>query len=80
MKRVLTSLMTAIVLMMVSLLCHAERVTVKGMVRDEHGAPVEVANILVEKQLIGATTNLKGEYEINFESMDSVVIIYSMVG
>ena len=72
--------MTAIVLMMVPLLCHAERVTVKGMVRDEHGAPVEVANILVEKQLIGATTNLKGEYEINFESMDSVVIIYSMVG
>lgn len=58
----------------------ADRVTVKGVVRDEHGAPIEVANILVEKQLVGATTNLKGEYNISFESTDSVVIVYSMIG
>ena len=58
----------------------AQRVTVKGVVRDEHGAPVEVANILVERQLVGATTNLKGEYSLSFESMDSVVIVYSMIG
>lgn len=58
----------------------AQRVTVKGVVRDEHGAPIEVANILVERQLIGATTNLKGEYSLSFESADSVVIVYSMIG
>lgn len=58
----------------------AQRVTVKGTVRDENGAPVEIANILVEKQLIGATTNLEGKYEIKFESTDSVVLVYSMIG
>ena len=59
---------------------YAQRVTVKGVVRDEHGNPVEVANILVERQLVGATTNLKGEYTVSFESSDSVVIVYSMIG
>ena len=58
----------------------AQRVTIKGTVRDEHGAPVEIANILVEKQLIGATTNLEGKYEIKCESADSVVLVYSMIG
>ena len=57
-----------------------QRVTVQGVVRDEHGAPIEIANILVEKQLMGATTDLKGEYTISFESMDSVVLVYSMIG
>ena len=60
--------------------CFADRVTVKGVIRDEHGNPVEVANIFVEKQLIGATSNLNGEYIISFESADSVVIVYSMIG
>ena len=64
----------------VPLCTFAERVTVKGVVRDEHGQPVEVANILVEKQLVGATSNLQGEYVISFESTDSVVITYSMIG
>lgn len=58
----------------------AQRVTIKGTVRDENGAPVEIANILVEKQLIGATTNLEGKYEIKCESTDSVVLVYSMLG
>ena len=58
----------------------AQRVTVKGTVRDEQGTPVEVANILVEKQLIGTTTNLKGEYTLSFDSADSVVVVYSMIG
>ncbi len=73
-------LLLVAVLLLVSAPCLAERVTVKGVVRDENGQPVEVANILVEKQLIGATTNLKGEYTIAFESADSVVITYSMIG
>ena len=60
--------------------CLAERVTVKGVIRDEHGSPVEIANIFVEKQLIGATSNLNGEYTVSFESADSVVIVYSMIG
>ena len=64
----------------VPLCTFAERVTVKGVVRDEHGQPVEVANILVEEQLVGATSNLQGEYVISFESTDSVVITYSMIG
>ena len=82
MKRTLTIrlLLFFAAMLMTVVPCLAERVTVKGVIRDEHGSPVEVANIFVEKQLIGATSNLNGEYNISFESTDSVVIIYSMIG
>ena len=80
MKRVTQLLMLLAVLLTAAVTASAQSVTVKGVVRDEHGAPVEIANILVEKQLVGATTNLKGEYSLICTSTDSLVIVYSMVG
>lgn len=50
------------------------------MVTDENGAPIELATVHIEKQLVGTITNLKGEYTINARSEDSVVVVFSMIG
>lgn len=66
------------------LLCMASQaqnnVTISGVVSDENGAPIELATVHIEKQLIGTMTNFKGEYSITAKSTDSVVVVYSMLG
>lgn len=55
-------------------------ITISGLVTDENGAPIELATVHIEKQLVGTITNLKGEYTINARSEDSVVVVFSMIG
>lgn len=55
-------------------------ITISGMVTDENGAPIELATVHIEKQLVGTITNLKGEYTISARSEDSVVVVFSMIG
>lgn len=55
-------------------------ITISGMVTDENGAPIELATVHIEKQLVGTITNLKGEYSISARSEDSVVVVFSMIG
>lgn len=40
----------------------AQKVTVKGVVTDMNGAPIEIANVHVVGQAAGAITDLKGRY------------------
>ena len=55
-------------------------ITISGLVTDENGAPIELATVHIEKQLVGTITNLKGEYTISASSEDSVVVVFSMIG
>lgn len=55
-------------------------VLIRGKVTDETGSPVEIANIWVAKQMKGATTDLKGEYNLRIATADTVEITYSMIG
>lgn len=55
-------------------------ITISGLVTDETGAPIELATVHIEKQLVGTITNLKGEYTISARSEDSVVVVFSMIG
>lgn len=55
-------------------------ITISGLVTDENGAPIELATVHIEKQLVGTITNLKGEYTISARSEDSVVVVFSMIG
>lgn len=55
-------------------------ITISGFVTDENGAPIELATVHIEKQLVGTITNLKGEYTISARSEDSVVVVFSMIG
>lgn len=50
-----------------------------GTIRDDQGAPIELASVRVQGQ--GATvTNLRGEYSLYIASRDTVTIIFSQIG
>lgn len=51
-----------------------------GTVRDNSGAPVELANVRIQAQGVRTVCNLKGEYSIDCISRDTVVVIYSLIG
>ena len=53
---------------------------IKGVVTDETGSPVEIANIWVGRQMKGTTTDLKGQYSLKLVTADTVEIVYSMIG
>lgn len=69
-----------ILLLTISTPALAQRVTIKGKVTDEKHNPIEIANIHVTKQGVGTITDLKGNYTLDCQSSDSLVISYSMIG
>ena len=56
------------------------RVSLKGRVTDEKSEPVSFCLIKVEGQAAATTANLEGKYSLSFNSADSVVITYKMMG
>lgn len=56
------------------------RCRVFGMVKDENGAPIELAAVRVLGTANAVTTNLKGHYSIYVGNNDSITLQYSMVG
>ena len=58
----------------------AQTFTLTGRVTDENNDPLELATITVMPQMKLAFTNLKGEFNVQCESADSVVIRFTMVG
>lgn len=58
----------------------AQFFTVKGTVKDEDGNALELATVSCAEQGKVTMTNLKGEYSLQLQSEDSVVIRFSMVG
>ncbi|MBQ5643223.1 MAG: TonB-dependent receptor [Bacteroidaceae bacterium] len=56
------------------------RVSLKGRVIDDKNEPVSLCLITVEGQEAGTTADLDGKYSLSFNSADSVVIIYKMMG
>ncbi len=65
------------------LLTHAAdsvRVELKGRVIDEQNEPISLCLIRVEGQAKGTTADIDGKYSLSFNSADSVVITYSMMG
>lgn len=53
---------------------------IKGVVTDEIGNPVEIANVWAGRQMKGTTTNLKGNYSLKLATADTIEIVYSMIG
>ena len=58
----------------------AQTFTLRGKVTDEDQNPVELATVACLKQGKVAMTSLKGEYSLQLQSADSVVIQVSMIG
>ena len=57
-----------------------QKVKIGGTITDEAGSPIELATIRLEGTAIGTVSNLKGRYSLTFQSQDSVVVIFSMLG
>lgn len=57
-----------------------KRCRVFGMVKDESGAPIELAAVRVLGSVNAVTTNLQGRYSIYVGATDSVTLQYSMIG
>lgn len=57
-----------------------QRSRIFGQLRDENGSPIELATVRVSNQGVITTTNLRGEYSLYCNSMDSVTVVYSMIG
>ncbi len=67
-------------LMMASISLMAQTFTLKGKVNDSDGNALELASVTCPQQLKVTMTNLKGEFSMQLQSADSVVISFSMVG
>ncbi len=56
------------------------RTRIFGTIKDNNGAPIELATIRAMGQTALTVSNLKGEYTLWCNSADSVRIVYSMIG
>ena len=67
-------------LLLGSMMLHAQSFTLSGVVSDEEGNAIELATVSCLEQGAVTVANLKGEYSLNLKSADSVVVKFSMVG
>ncbi len=56
------------------------KVHLKGRVVDESQDPISLCQVRIEGQPFGATASIDGKYNFTFQTADSVVVIYSMIG
>ena len=66
--------------MLVTVTASAQTFTLLGRVTDENNDPIEFASVSCLKQGKMTMTSLKGEYNMQLHSADSVVIKFSMIG
>lgn len=57
-----------------------EKVKLSGRVVDEEQSPLIFVTVKLENQAVGTTTNLDGHYSFEFETADSVAVVYSLLG
>lgn len=73
-------LITIILALIVFLKAGAQTFTLQGRVTDEQMNPVELATVSVLSQGKVTMTSMKGEFSMQLQSADTVVVNFSMVG
>ena len=66
--------------MLTAQLAFAQSFTLQGKVSDKEGNPIELASVMVVTQGKLSMTNLKGEFNMQLQSEDSVKVRFSMIG
>ena len=74
MKRIFATFIFSVITMTM----FAQSFTLQGRVTDQENNPVELASVVSQGKLV--MTNLNGEYSIQLQSADSVVVRFSMIG
>ena len=72
--------LTYILLWHLSIAMQAQTFTLNGRVTDENSQPIEFASVACLQQGKMTMTSLKGEFNLQLHSADSVVIRFSMIG
>lgn len=72
--------LTYILLWHLSIAMQAQTFTLHGHVTDENSQPIEFASVACLQQGKMTMTSLKGEFNLQLHSADSVVIRFSMIG
>ena len=72
--------LTYILLWHLSMAMQAQTFTLHGRVTDENSQPIEFASVACLQQGKMTMTSLKGEFNLQLHSADSVVIRFSMIG
>ena len=72
--------MLMLVMLMTGLSVMGQTFTLKGLVTDDEGKALELATVSCVEQGKITMTNLKGEYQMQLHTADSVVVRFSMVG
>lgn len=72
--------LTYILLWHLSIAIQAQTFTLHGRVTDENSQPIEFASVACLQQGKMTMTSLKGEFNLQLHSADSVVIRFSMIG
>lgn len=70
----------AILLLLTALSLSAKQWRIFGYVVDTNNRGIELANVYLKGTTTGTSTNKNGYYSIEFEEIDSVTIVFSMVG
>lgn len=73
-------IMLIVLLLGFNVVVEAQSFLLHGKVTDDQGNPVELATVSCLKQGKVTMTNLRGEYSMELNSADTVVIKYSMIG
>ncbi len=74
------TIILSLLLSLTAALTYAQQFTLTGRVTDDNGDAIELATISCLEQGAVTMANLKGDYSLNLQSRDSVVIKFSMVG
>lgn len=69
-----------VLFLMVTQVAIGQSFTLQGKVSDKDGNPIELASVMVVSQGKLAMTNLKGEFQMQLHSADSVKVRFSMIG
>ncbi len=73
-------IVTTLVLLVLSLSAVAQSFSLSGSVVDNDGNPIELATVACVSQAKVTMTNLKGNFSLQLQSADSVIVRFSMVG
>ena len=74
------TIILSLLLSLTATMVYAQQFTLTGRVTDDNGDAIELATISCLEQGAVTMANLKGDYSLNLQSRDSVVIKFSMVG
>ncbi len=80
MRKVLARQFLVLAMLLASLSAVGQTFTLKGLVTDDEGKPLELATVTCREQGKVTMTNLKGEYQMTLNTADSVVVRFSMIG